>query len=152
MLTGGEPTDSAHGKQQSLSSGTAAHSLPFSSSSLCLSASSSPWPHLSLFLCHLFIFCIFSPPPPLFFAPEVSISPPPTLVSTPPLSVLSLLRALAAMWSRRGSRVTEAGPFGVTSSLSHSRGAAEYLLVCACVRACESAGALFTRAKRGVRG
>lgn len=75
---------------------------------------------------NLFIFCIFSPPPPLFFAPEVSISPPPTLVSTPPLSVLSLLRALAAMRSGRGSRVTEAGPFGVTSSLSHFRGAAAH--------------------------
>lgn len=94
-------------------------------SSLCLSAafsSSSLWPHLSLFPFNLSIFCI----PHSFLAPEVSISPPPTLVSTPPRSVLSLLGAPAAMWSRRGSRVTEAGPFGVTSSLSHLRGGAAH--------------------------
>lgn len=98
----------------------------FSLSSLCLSAFFSPslWPHLSLFLFHLVVFCIFITF--FFFAPELFFSPP-TLVSTPPLSVLSLLSAPAAMWSRRGSRVTEAGPFGVASSLSRLRGAAVHV-------------------------
>lgn len=41
-------------------------------SSLCLSPSL--WPHLSLFLFHLFILCIFTTFP-LFFAPEVFFSP-----------------------------------------------------------------------------
>lgn len=92
-------------------------------SSLCLSPSL--WPHLSLFLFHLFILCIFTTFP-LFFAPEVFFSPL-LLLSPLLLSVLSLLSAPAAMWSRRGSRVTEAGPFGVASSLSRLRGAAVHV-------------------------
>lgn len=70
-------------------------------------------------------------------------------------SILSFLSAPKAMWSRRGSRVTEAGPFGVASFLSHLRGDAVHVFECLCVSVpcvvCESR-ALFSRAKRGVRG
>lgn len=68
-------------------------------------------------------------------------------VPTPP-HVLSLLAAPEAMWSKRGSRVTEAGPFGVTSSLSHLRSDGVHVHgVCAW-----GGEALFSRAQRGVRG
>lgn len=137
-----------HRKQQSLSTGTAAHSLAFFFllffKALCVSLPSL-WPHLSLFLFHLSVFCIFITFPPFFFAPEVSFSPPPTLVSTPPLSVLSLLSSPAAMWSRRGSGVTEAGPFGVASSLSRLRGAAvpaRWVFAPVCVCVCERGAVL----------
>lgn len=94
---------------------------------LCLFLSFSLAPSVSLPLSSLRLLHLYHISSFFFFAPEVSFSPPPTLVSTPPLSVLSLLSAPAAMWSRRGSRVTEAGPFGVASSLSRLRGAAVHV-------------------------
>lgn len=135
MLTGSKPTNNTHRKQQSLSAGTASARLLFFllklSVSLCLFLSLSLAPSVSLplssrRLLHLYHF---------FFAPELSFSPL-LLLSPLLLSVLSLLSAPAAMWSRRGSRVTEAGPFGVASSLSRLRGAAVHVhSVFVCVRA-----------------
>lgn len=105
--------------------------------SLCLFLSLSLAPSVSLplsslrllHLYHIFFFFFFLL---LSFLPSYSCS------HSFSLSVLSLLSAPEAMWSRRGSRVTEAGPFGVASSLSRLRGAAVHVfarvyVVCVCV-------------------
>lgn len=129
-----------HRQQQSLSAGTAASCslffffffkslclpLPFSlplPGPICLSSSFISSSSASL---SHFPFLFFS------FPPERSFSP---LLLLFPLCVLSLLSAPEAMWSRRGSRVTEAGPFGVASSLSRLRGDAVHVRrVFACER------------------
>lgn len=153
MLTGGKPTDNMHRKQQSLSTGTAAHSLPSSFFFFKLSVSLSAFslaPSVSLPLSSLRLLHLYHISSLFFFLHLRSLFlPPPTLVSTPPPSVLSLLSSPAAMWSRRGSGVTEAGPFGVASSLSRLRGAgvpARRVFLRQCASVCVS-GALFSRAK-----
>lgn len=76
--------------------------LFFFPSSLCLSASfsSSLWPHLSLFLFNLSIFCIFIPPPPLFFLH----------LRSPFLPLLLLSPLLLSLFSRSSMHPRPCGP------------------------------------------